>query len=153
MNYYELLQDRAHSEGLTVKEKSLQVNDGLIKGDRIAIRKDLNTSTEKSCVLAEELGHHYTTIGNIIDQSNNENRKQELKARAWAYNEMVGLSGIVKAYEAGCRSRSEAAECLNVTEAFLQEAMEYYRNKYGVAVNNDRYVIYFEPCLGILKLE
>ena len=153
MNNYEKLQDKAYMEGLTVREKPLRANDGLIKGDRIAIRKDITTNTEKSCVLAEELGHHYTTTGNIIDQSDNKNRKQELKARAWAYNEMIGLNGIIKAYEAGCRSRSEAAECLSVTEAFLQEAMEYYRIKYGVAVSSDRYVIYFEPCLGILKVE
>ena len=30
---------------------------------------------EKACVLAEELGHHYTTIGDIIDQKESENRK------------------------------------------------------------------------------
>ena len=36
--------------------------------------------TEKACVLAEELGHHYTTVGDIIDQKESENRKQELNS-------------------------------------------------------------------------
>ena len=153
MNYYEILQDKADAEGLTVREKPLKANDGLIKGNRIAIRDDLVSNTEKSCILAEELGHHYTTHGTIIDQSDNENRKQELKARAWAYNQMSGLSGIIKVYETGCHSLSEAAECLNVTEAFFLDAMEYYRNKYGIAVRIDQYIIYFEPSLGIFKME
>ena len=32
-------------------------------------------------LLQEELGHHYTTHGNIIDIENAENRKQEHRAR------------------------------------------------------------------------
>ena len=43
---------------------------GLCRGSFIAINKNLNT-TQKKCVLAEELGHFYTTTGNIIDLKNN----------------------------------------------------------------------------------
>ena len=89
---------------LIVKEKPLINNDGLISGNRIAIRKNIATTTEKACVLAEELGHHYTTTGNILDQQNVVNAKQELHARTWAYNECIGLIGIVKAFESGCKS-------------------------------------------------
>ena len=38
---------------------------------------------EKASVLAEELGHYYTTVGNILDQEDAGNRKQEHKARTW----------------------------------------------------------------------
>ena len=140
------------SHGLIVKEKSLKYNDGRIKGNRIAIRKDIKTHKEKGCVLAEELGHYYTTVGNILDQSKVENRKQELHARAWAYNKMVGLLGIVKSYEHGCRTLHETAEFLNVTEEFLKEALTYYKSKYGICTNVDNYIIYFEPSLGVGKL-
>ena len=62
---YEALLDEAQQDGLIVKEKPLIYNNGRIKGKRIAIRKDIETNTEKACVLAEELGHHHTSVGDI----------------------------------------------------------------------------------------
>ena len=80
---YEALLVEADKDGLIVKEKPLQYNNGRVKGNRIAIRKDIETSAEKACVLAEELGHHHTTVGNILDMSDAGNRKQERQARLW----------------------------------------------------------------------
>lgn len=88
---YEALLDEAYQSGLSVKEKPLKYNNGRIKGSRIAIRKDIDTTTEKACVLAEEMGHHYTSVGNILDMSDARNRKQERQARMWAYNRLIGL--------------------------------------------------------------
>ena len=79
------------------------------------------------------------------------NRKQELHARAWAYNRLIGLYGIINAYRSGCRNGYEIAEHLNITEEFLAEALQYYRNKYGLCTTIDNYVIYFEPSLGIFE--
>mgnify|MGYP003379396717 FL=1 len=112
----------------------------------------IETSAEKSCILAEELGHHYTTVGNILDQSSVSNRKQELRARMWAYNKLIGLIGIIKSYEHGCQSYHEMAEYLDVTEEFLRDALEKYRQKYGVCTTVDNYIIYFEPGLGVVKM-
>lgn len=36
------------------------------------------TNVEKACVLAEGLGHYYTTVGNILNQSSTANHKQEI---------------------------------------------------------------------------
>lgn len=151
MNSYEILLSEASENGLVVKEKPLKYNNGRIKGSRVAIRQDLSTSVEKACVLAEELGHHYTSYGNILDQSNTSNRKQELRARAWAYNKQIGLLGLIRAYEHGCRNRFEIAEYLEVTEEVLEECLIFYRNKYGVCANIDNYVVYFIPNLVIMK--
>ena len=151
MNSYEILLSEASEYGLIVKEKPLKYNNGRIKGSRVAIRQDLSTSIEKACVLAEELGHHYTTYGNILDQSDTSNRKQELRARAWAYNKQIGLLGLIRAYEHGCRNRFEIAEYLEVTEEVLEECLIFYRNKYGVCANIDNYVVYFIPNLAIMK--
>lgn len=151
MNSYEILLSEASENGLVVKEKPLKYNNGRIKGSRVAIRQDLSTSVEKACVLAEELGHHYTTYGNILDQSDASNRKQELHARAWAYNKQIGLLGLIRAYEHGCRNRFEIAEYLEVTEEVLEECLIFYRNKYGVCANVDNYVVYFIPNLVIMK--
>lgn len=148
---YEALLDEAYEEGLIVKEKPLQYNNGRIKGNRIAIRKDIETSIEKADVLAEELGHHYTSVGNILDLSIAQNRKQERQARLWAYNKRIGLMGLIRAYEAGCKSRYEAAEYLEVTEEFLEDAICCYREKYGICASVDNYVVYFIPQLAVSK--
>ena len=129
MTYEEL---QLQNKEIPIKEMNLSEVSGL-KGlyynGSIAIEKNL-TSTEKTCVLAEELGHHYTAIGNILDQQKVANAKQELHARTWAYNECVGLIGIVKAFEAGCQSLYEMAEYLEVTENFLKDALEAYRRRF-----------------------
>lgn len=150
MTYDELL-TVAHEKGLTVKEKNLSENNGRIVRDRIAIRKDM-TTTEKACVLAEELGHHETSVGNIIDLSVSWNRKQERQARLNGYNRMIGLMGIVRAYEAGCQNQHEIAEFLNVTEEYLLECIECYRDKYGTMKSIDNYTIYFIPNLEVMKM-
>lgn len=149
---YETLLDVAYTEGLTVKEKNLLAHDGRIKGNRVAIRKNIKTDTEKACVLAEELGHHYTTTGNILDMTDVRNRKQERHARLWAYDRMIGLVGIISAYKARCTNIFEMAEHLEVSEAFLTEALETYKSKYGECAKIDNYVIYFEPCLSVFEL-
>ncbi len=130
----------------------MKYNNGRIKGKRIAIRQDIKTSTEKACVLAEELGHHHTTVGNITDLTNMQNRKQERHARLWGYNRLIGLAGIIKAFEAGCQSRYEIAELLEVTEEFLQECIDCYRGKYGVYTTLDNYFIFFIPSLAVVEM-
>ena len=150
MLYGDLLIE-ADMSNLIVKEKPLINNDGLISGNRIAIRKNIATTTEKACVLAEELGHHYTTTGNILDQQNVVNAKQELHARTWAYNECIGLIGIVKAFESGCKSLYEMADYLNVTEDFLKDALESFRRKYGIYTEIDNYFIFFEPYISVMR--
>lgn len=152
MNYEEL-----QTEHIDVPVTEMDLSDvsglkGLYYNGCVAIEQNL-PNTEKACVLAEELGHHYTTYGNIIDQDDISNRKQELRARTWAYNKQIGLLGIIKSYERGCRSRHEMAEYLDVTEEFLTDALERYRQKYGMYTTLDNYIIYFEPCLGVMKLK
>ena len=152
INNYEKLIIEADQEGLTAKEAPLQAYDGRIKDNKIAIREDIPTQKQKACVLAEELGHHYTTVGDILDQDDVSNRKQELRARAWAYDKMIGLTGLIRAYKHGCRNRFEVAECLDVTEEFLEEGLEYYRNRYGICTKLDNYVIYFIPHLMVADM-
>ena len=150
MTYEDLLTDADHA-GLLVKEQNLLEYDGLIKGDRIAIRETIPTQVAKACVLAEELGHHYTSSGIIIDQTSTSNRKQERRARIWAYKKAFALTDLILAFKAGCRNRYEFAEYLEITEAFLQEAIDYYKEKYGPYIIQEPYVIYLDP-LGILEL-
>lgn len=151
MTYDELLKC-ADNEGAIVREKDIPGFGGRIKGNRIAIRQDIPTLAEKSCVLAEELGHYHTNYGDVLDQSDIKNRKQEFRARMWGYNFQIGLIGIVKAYEAGCQNRFETAEYLDVTEEYLEEAISAYRSKYGLCTSIDNYIIYFDPSLMVMKM-
>ena len=150
MNYEQLL-TAAAQEGLCVKEQPLTGHDGLIRGSRIAIRKDIETQAEKSCVLAEEIGHYRTSSGNILNQNKVESRKQEYRARLYGYNLKIGLAGLIRAYEAGCGNLYEMAEYLDATEEYLKEAIDCYKSKYGLCTSIDNYIIYFEP-LAVIKL-
>ncbi len=150
MNYEELLIE-ADNTGLIVKEKNLIYNDGRLRGKRIAIRKNIPTLIKKACVLAEEIGHYHTTTIDILDQSSVLNRKLERSGRIWAYDKQIGLSGIIRGYQARCQNCNELAELLGVTEDFLHDALRYYHEKYGVAAKIDGYVIMFEPSLAVME--
>ena len=123
---------------------------GLYVDNTITINSNLDTNTEKLCVLCEELGHYHTTCGNILDQNKTENRKQERRARGWAYERLVSITRLISASKQGIRNRYELAEFLGVSEKFIEEAIQYYKDKHGIYCETDDYIIYFEP-LGVLK--
>lgn len=151
MTYEELL---IQNNNLNIKEMDLSGINGLkglyIDGN-IAIDNSL-TTTEKSCILAEELGHYYTSYGNIIDQTDTSNRKQEYRARLKGYEIKIGLSGIIECYKHGCKSLHEMAELLDATEEYLQNAINCYKSKYGLYARDSDYIIIFEPSLAVMKL-
>lgn len=153
MNKLEKLEQEAFEDSVKVHnyylgEESLK---GIYIDGNVAINTSVNSNTEKTCVLAEELGHHHTSVGNILDMNDVRNRKQERQARLWGYNKLIGLSGIINAFRAGCHNRHEIAEKLDVTEEYLQECIDCYRDKYGVCTEVDNYIIYFIPNLAVME--
>lgn len=155
MNTYEELQDEACKDGIEIIDNHSFKSDrisGLYCNNTIALSKNLKNSTEKACVLAEELGHHYTAVGDIIDQSSTENRKQEMRGRILAYNKLVGLRGIVDAYLHHCQNLSDTAQYLEVTEEFLVDSITYYKTKYGIYTQIDNYIVIFEPTIAVIEL-
>ena len=151
MTYEEM---QHYYDNLNIVEMNLsEINGlkGLCYGENIAIEESL-TQTEKACVLAEELGHHYTSVGCIRDQTDLANRKQERQARLWGYNKLIGLMGIVRAFNAGCQNQYEIADYLDVTEEYLQECINCYQSKYGICTTVDNYVIYFVPYLTVTEM-
>lgn len=147
---YEKLLAEAEKEGINVFEVDIGRLKGLYIDGNIALNSSIETYSEMACVLAEELGHHHTTHGNILDQNKPENRKQERRARGWAYERLVSLKGLIEASKQGIRNRYELAEYLGVSERFVEEAIEYYEGKYGIYHKVDNYIIYFKP-LGVLE--
>lgn len=142
----------AEEHELVVVEKTFHSNaKGLIVENKIALNKKIETQAEKACVLAEELGHYFTTYGDITDQTVVSNIKQEIKAREWAYKKLITPSDLFSAFNHGVHNRFELAEYLSVTEDFLQEAIDFFKSKYGLFYEGEGYIIYFEP-FGIIGL-
>ena len=153
MNKYEKLLEQAKKDKISIDENyefSSELS-GLYVDGNIALSNKLTTTADKACVLAEELGHHYTSFGDILDLTKSENKKQERQARLWAYNQQIGLRNLVKAYEHGCKTRYEIAEYLEVPESFLEEAITSYCAKYGTCTVWENYYIIFIPYLAIGK--
>lgn len=154
MNKYEELLNDADKSNVTVTDRfdlSGTRFNGLYCDGTIALNKDLYIESEKVCVLAEELGHHYTTVGDIMNQTDVSNRKQERRARIWAYHKLLSLNDLIDSYKCGCRNQFEIADHLEVTEAFLMDCISYYKEKYGMYATQDNYMICFEP-LGMLEI-
>ena len=151
--YEELLTDAGKENIVVTNQFDLSGTrlKGLYCDGTIALNRDMYIESEKTCVLAEELGHHYTTVGDIMDQTNVSNRKQERRARVWAYHKLLSLNDLIDSYKHGCQNQFEIADHLNITEEFLVDCLNYYKEKYGLYVRQDNYLIYFEP-LGILNL-
>lgn len=152
MNTYECLVEEAYKDGIDVYEskfkntrlKALYIDKNIFMSEEL-------TTTEKACYIAEELGHHHTSYGDIVDINDVRNRKQERQARLWGYNKMIGLRGLIRAFEHGCTSKHEIAEYLDVTTEFLNDTITAYREKYGVCITVDNYIIYFIPYLAIME--
>jgi len=114
----------AEYDDLYIEERTMK-NDGLYADRCIWLNADM-TSAKKACILAEELGHYETTAGNILDQSNINNRKQEHTARKWAYEKIVPIENIQFAVADGHTELWDMAEYLDVDEEFLKDALIHY---------------------------
>ncbi|GIP35072.1 ImmA/IrrE family metallo-endopeptidase [Paenibacillus sp. J2TS4] len=148
---YEAIVREADQLGVAIYEKPMSPKTkGLYADNNICINRNIQTSIEKSCILAEELGHYHTSSGNILDQRTVENRKQEKRARSWAYERLVPLSAFIVAHRTGIRNRYELADYLGVTEDFLDASLKRYQEKFGISTTVGKYTIIFEP-LGVLE--
>jgi len=152
MTKYEELLELARKEGIQVFE-SYFVSDanGLYANGVIVIRDELS-ETEKTCVLAEELGHYYTSIGDISNQLTTDNRKQELTARKWAVEKIIKIEMLIIAIKEGCESLFDIAEYLDITIDFLKEAIVAFKRKYGITYRHDNNMIVFND-YGVCVLD
>ena len=143
MTYEELLIE-ADKLGVIVKEFKLRTRDGRCYGNRIAINSSLSEK-EKACVLSEELSHFRLTVGNISDQNNQNNRKQEFIARRDCYEKLITPECIIKALLSGANDIYELAEELTVPKSFLIDTINHYNKKYGIYYVGKTHLLTFEP--------
>ncbi|MDT4239060.1 ImmA/IrrE family metallo-endopeptidase [Staphylococcus haemolyticus] len=108
-------------------------------------------TTIKLETLAEELAHHEITYGNILDDKDIQNRKYELKARRLACEILIPLNELINAFLQGIHNLYELANFFEVTESFVLQSIEHYKQKYGYSTRYGKYVIQFEP-LRVFRL-
>lgn len=122
---------------------------GLYYDNVILLNKHL-ASNEKHCVLAEEIGHYETTYGNITDLSDVRNIKLEKVARKWGYEKILSLDLLIDCHNNGFWTLEEVCFHLDITPEYLNDAVTYYIQKYGVYKIHNGYKITFDP-LTIIK--
>ena len=152
MNSYEKLIDECDKENIEVTEKKFKSTaKGLWKNNKIGISSDIDTIKEKYCILSEEYGHYKTTYGDILNQKDIRNRKQELIARRWGYEKICGLDKIADCIRKGAKNRYEVAELLNVTDEYFEKTIQYLKLKYGCSAYCKGILFIFEPNFGIIS--
>ncbi|XVK96016.1 hypothetical protein AABC03_01315 [Staphylococcus nepalensis] len=109
--------------------------------------------------IAEELGHHETSYGNILSaytnstQSHVDSLRQELKARRFGFKLAVPLEKLIKCYKQGVWGDVyDMCLTMQIDRTYFYAAIEDYKKQFGTYVKYDGYYIQFEP-LDIKKIE
>lgn len=99
----------------------------------IALSFSLNSNYRlHRCVLAEELGHHFTSIGERIAKRHHSIQdrlsidKCEYKALRWAANHLVPENDLLDAITSGVEELWELAEEFDVTEDMMRFRMRLF---------------------------
>ena len=154
MTKYEKLLLKAENLGIKVKEVDLGLYDecGYYNNNKIIINSRM-TESQKHGVLAEELGHHFKTLGDITDQSKLENKKQELVARRKGYEFILQPIDLVCAFRLGYYTLQDIADFYGITSKKLLEIIEDFKKQYGVSKKFCEYLVFFEPRLGFVEIK
>lgn len=92
----------------------------------IGINKDIiNDSKKYLSTLGEELGHHFTTSGNLIIDAKNYSEKLlkskfEMKAKRWAADFLISDDEFVQALNNCVKNIYEMSEEFNVSEELIE---------------------------------
>ncbi|MBY0756948.1 ImmA/IrrE family metallo-endopeptidase [Clostridium sardiniense] len=140
---YEELLDETYSYGIKVIETNLGGDCGYCYDETIYIN-EYSTETTKFCILSEELGHYFTTTGDIT-YLNSSNIYQENRARYWSYSKIISPESIITCILNGAISIQDLTSELSVSEDFLLEAIDFYKRKYGVYYVGKTHLLTFSP--------
>ena len=88
---------------------------------------NIDNSSEEKTILAEELGHYFTSSLYNSNSSLETISRKEFKARKWAFKVLAPYEKLKELYKEGCRYNYEFAEELGVTEDLIERAYSYYK--------------------------
>lgn len=121
----------AESEGVTVdfinipdaKAMALELYDKTF----LAIDKGVRSgSAEEKVLLAHELGHIQTNACYGLHSPLSARRYCERQADRWAIKALVPLGELLDSYKSGNETIQDLADAFDVTEEFMQKALEFY---------------------------
>lgn len=93
--------------------------------------------------LSEEIGHYYTSVGDLSDQKSIETTKQEWRARLLGSEITVHPSKLIDCKKQGLCTDWECAEYIGVTVQHFKQALRLYKEKYGLYFEYDGYAFIF----------
>lgn len=94
------------------------------------------SDSDKYEILREEYDHLVTSVGMVLNQPGDShlqkqsNRRQELIARHLSYKELVTIDDLIDCWHCGLTEPWEIADHLDVSVAFLNDAITYLKGIY-----------------------
>lgn len=129
------LYDLAENEHIRIYDWHIEDCNGIYinydKINAIALNYDeLGTYIEEKCTLAHELGHYFT--GNVYSLTDDKIKidKAEYKSKKWAYSVLVPFKILQEKISNGLNIY-ELSDYFEVTVQYMQNAIEFYKSKYG----------------------
>mgnify|MGYP003474866495 FL=1 len=151
MNNFEALAASRPQLNIIISKKLPKFLGGLTFIRDIYINQNL-TEREKYEVLQEEFAHYDYTAGDIASGDSEADKKQEALARSKAMERTVTLDGLIHCYFSHAWSLEEVADYFGVTEKYVQEAIQNYRNKYGLVFRYNGYYFDLRNVINISKI-
>ncbi|WP_077846192.1 Zn peptidase [Clostridium puniceum] len=120
-------------ENINIEETTIRYNDN--KGIYINIRgipptilidkSIINYRCKYASIISEELGHHFTTLGNLPQKSKSyseklQKNKKENRAKSWAANFLISDEDFVQALYNCISTPYDMCDCFNVTNEILE---------------------------------
>lgn len=154
MNKLNVLLDLANNEEIEIYYTDKIADDikGLyINKQGLKIISLLNSlkqnKTKLTEILAEELGHHFTSVGNYVSSKNSYKNKilmdkTEDKALRWACEFLITEEEIIHIINSNITCVYEMAEMLEISVEFLLKRLEFLsRKKNMLDLGNNRFLI------------
>lgn len=96
--------------------------------DNVIYIDDKLSNNHKKAVLAEEIGHHKTAVGDIVDYNDHHKMKVERLGRKWSYKKLVPKKDLLKfIHNKEQVFDYEIAENFEVPDEIVKEVVEMYR--------------------------
>lgn len=107
------------------------VNSGERYGIFLDIDKIRTVQQEKEAV-SHEWGHIVTGAMYAIDAPYIVRKKAEVKATRAQIRKVLSLEELRTAFQDGCRTSFDLSERFSLSEQFIEQALDYYKNACGV---------------------
>ncbi|MDJ1090686.1 ImmA/IrrE family metallo-endopeptidase [Macrococcus caseolyticus] len=114
-----------------------------LERQKVILLKDKLPFKKRVEILSEEIGHYYTSAGDITDYKNN--AKQEVIARKKGYELIINFDSLIFAWKDGIHNLYSMSSYFDVTEEFVLKALEHLKQKYGLVVMHRNYRILLDP--------